>query len=214
VLEKKQADGAELSKLELKALTFCNARLANLTKPQVRDRTARKLLRQIGFRERLTTRATSLPACVEQERTNDSWQLFDFVCSIVASGDLTQLQNWVANPALFADGRSSTAIVFTDQVPVWLKVEAGGVLVSEQTLAGQRAHKRARTELARAVDEDAHSAALSALDETHCDSTLVRGAGSTEAARWRVSLLARQAVEDFFQPLLVPRGLQCNHTIG
>ena len=57
-----------------------------------------------------------------------------------------------------------------------------------------------------AADDAGLAAAAWDLDETEALSSLTRGPGSTDAARWRITLIFRQAVEDYWQPLLAPRG--------
>lgn len=206
----KIADGQELLKQEIKCLSFCRGRVDKWDEShRARDRTAKALMRQLGWRDRQTNRVTELSPEEEQRRMEDSWRLFDFVVSMVGGGDLEQLQHWVANPAFFAGDRRSTALVFTDQVPVWLKVQAGNLLVSEKKLDNVREHKRRRTAVAIAVaaaDDAGLAVAACDLDETEALSSLTRGPGSTDAARWRITLICRQAVEDYWQPLLAPRG--------
>ena len=206
----KIADGQELLKQERDCLSFGNRRLNKWSESHLaRDRTAKALMRQLGWRERQTNRVTELTPEEEQLRMEDSWRLFDFVVSMVGGGDLQQLQHWVANPAFFAGDRRSTAVLFTDQVPVWLKVQAGNLIVSEKKLDNVRQHKRLRTAVASAVaaaDDARLVAAACDLDETEALSSLTRGPGSTDAARWRITLICRQAVEDYWQPLLAPRG--------
>jgi hypothetical protein len=206
----KIADGQELLKQERDCLSFSHRRLDKWSEsPRAKDRTAKALMRQLGWRDRQTDRVTELSPVEEQRRMEDSWRMFDFVVSMVGGGDLQQLQHWVANPAFFAIDRRSTAVLFTDQVPVWLKVQAGNLLVSEKKLDSLREHKRRRLGVARAVaagDDAGLAAAAFDLDETEALSSLNRGPGSTDAARWRITLICRQAVEDYWQPLLPPRG--------
>ena len=54
--------------------------------------------------------------------------------AMVSTGTVEELANWVANPGQFVARRQETAIVLTDQVPVWLKVPAGQQLISERSL--------------------------------------------------------------------------------
>ena len=206
----KTAGGQELLKQERDCLSFCNRRIDKWSEShRAKDRTAKALMRQLGWRDRQTDRVTDLSPEEEQRRMEDSWRMFDFVVSMVGGGDLQQLQHWVANPAFFAGDRRSTAVLFTDQVPVWLKVQAGNVLVSEKKLNNMREHKRRRTAVASAAaaaDDAALAAAAYDLDETEAFSSLTRGPGSTDASRWRITLICRQAVEDYWQPMLPPRG--------
>ncbi len=107
-----------------------------------------------------------------------------------------------------------TAITFTDQIPVWLKVEAGSQLISEARLQEQsigqsvrRANRKA-AQLRKQGDEPeaGKDTVPEQTDERTGQSYLVKGPGSTSAARWRVSLLARQSVENYFDPSRDPTG--------
>ena len=57
-----------------------------------------------------------------------------------------------------------------------------------------------------AADDSGLAAAACDFDETEAVSSLTRGPGSTDASRWRITLICRQAVEDYWQPMLPPRG--------
>ena len=119
--------------------------------------------------------------------------------------------------------RLDTALLFIDQIPVWLKVEAGQQLVSEAKLtalkAGQKMRrarrKAAAKQLARLVtglkpgDEDEEQPPEASGDKGA--SYLTKGPGDVNACRWRVTLLARQAVLDYWNPKKIPSGGQMKY---
>ena len=117
-------------------------------------------------------------------------------------------------------------ILLTDQIPVWLKVEAGQQLVSERRLSALRSGKKLRQARRKAAAKKLAASVArkqpaqaedQAEEETEEDlpaepageqgeSYLIKGPGETSASRWRVSLLARQAVKHFWNPDKVPEG--------
>ena len=109
-------------------------------------------------------------------------------------------------------------MLFTDQIPVWLRVEAGSLVVSEAKLTAQRAGQKQRRarRLAAARKHSARVAGHTVPEEPlpeeasgeQADSYLSRGPGDTKADRWRVTYMARQAVRHFWQPGVVPKGIQ------
>ena len=117
-------------------------------------------------------------------------------------------------------------ILLTDQIPVWLKVEAGQQLVSERRLSALRSGKKLRQARRKAAAKKLAASVArkqpaqaedQAEEETEEDlpaepageqgeSYLIKGPGKTSASRSRVSLLARQAVKHFWNPDKVPEG--------
>ena len=227
----KQADEG-LDEDEEAVLKFATARLLNLeTKKKSRDRAAVNLLRQTGFRERQTNRSRQLSDEEEGRNLRSAWQFCDYLQWLTAKGSAEELGNFVAQPEQFVQRRSETAITLTDQIPVWLKVEAGSTLISENLLSAQREGKKRRRAARKAAakskgrgkgrgraatfrygsgqdlrtfgqEDEPDSEALpeEETDEAMGSSYLMKGPGSTDASRWRVSLLARQAVTGFFDP--------------
>ena len=216
----KQAEEG-LDETEEATLQFATDRLHNIeTKKKTRDKTAVALLRQTGFRERQTNRARQLSDEEEARNLRSAWQFCDYLQWLTAKGSAEELGNFVAQPEQFVQRRTETAVTLTDQIPVWLKVEAGSSLVSEALLSAQRQGQKRRKANRKAAakskgrgkgrggaatlgEEDepgSGSAPEEETDEARGSSYLIKGPGSTDASRWRCSLLARQAVTGFFDP--------------
>ena len=73
-----------------------------------------------------------------------AWRFFVYLLWLVANGSDSELVDFFAQPQQCRPNYRQTALLYTDQIPVWLKVEAGKTLVSEGKLAALRAgqHKR------------------------------------------------------------------------
>ena len=220
-----EADQEELPEEDARCLEFCQKRLAAWQKPRRRDRAALKLLKQTGFRERKTNRQTKLIEKEEAARLLRAWRFFDWLNYLVAYGTPDQLGDHVARPEEFMLHRKETVLLFTDQVPVWLKVEAGSLLLSERRASDCRAGKRQRQ--ARRVAAKAKAKVLGRplsgnrravkpaedLEEEEpsgsaATSYLQSGPGTTEASRWRATLICRQTVRHFWDAEAEPVGYQ------
>ncbi len=204
--------GEGLTEAEQATLDFAKGRLQAWESRTSRERAAKKLLRQTGFRERATNRQTKLSLAEETALLEKAWQFFDYLVWLTAAGPVQDLEKFVAKPEQFRLHANETAVVFTDQIPVWLKVEAGSQVVSEKRLEqqqkGQADRRKARKAalLRKETGQGAAEAVVGPVDEEAAQSYLVRGPGSTAAARWRISLLARQVVEGYFDPSQEPKG--------
>ena len=214
----------ELSEVEQACLKFVSGRLEAWHKPKAREKAALKLLKQTGFRERATNRKTALSAAGEKVLLEKAWRFFDFANWLVPNGSFAELADFFGNPQQFRLNFKETVLLWTDQIPVWLKVEAGLQLVSERTLKELRAGKKKRQarrkqaakKLARSVagqqPAPEQSEAEGDLAEepvgSEGQSYLAKGPGDANASRWRVTLLARQVVEHWFDPGQEPVGHQ------
>ncbi len=212
-LEAKQSV-EHLTEEEQATAEFAKARLEGWHCKKKRDKAALNLLQQTGFRERATNRQTKLGLAEETPLVEKAWRFFDYLVCLTGQGAVEDLAAFVGNPEQFRLHANETAVTFTDQIPVWLKVEAGTQLVSEQRLQQQhkgQADRRKARQLAQLRRQSGEGPAESTcvagpVEEQAAQSYLVRGPGSTEAARWRVSLLARQAVEHHFDANREPTG--------
>ena len=138
----------------------------------------------------------------------------------MAFGSIAELAEHVARPEEFSLHRKETALLFTGHALVWLKVEAGRLLVSDQRLgdcrAGQR-QRRARRLAAKAlVKPNPLPGSLTAVQEAEelpeevsgaaATSYLQTGPGSPEASRWRVTMICRQTVKHYWHATVEPVG--------
>ena len=142
---------------------------------------------------------------------------FDFINWLVPNGSSSELSDFVAQPEQFRLHYLDTVLLWTDQIPVWLKVDAGSQLVSESRLkavrAGgkQRKHRRQLAKLRLSALADSTEGGLPAelpaeAEGEQGESYLAKGPGDVDASRWRVTLIARQAVLNYWNPAKVPEG--------
>ena len=133
------------------------------------------------------------------------WQLYDYLIWLTAKGSLQELQSFVARPADFRKNWKKTAMLYTDQIPVWLKVEGAKQAVSTRKLGRQRQQQAARRDQRKQVKAGS-LAASTAAQAAASDSYLTAGPGSTKASRYRITYCARQAIEGFFDSSAQPEG--------
>ena len=129
---------------------------------------------------------------------------------LVSQGKTEGLKQFVAKPEKFRQNWKQTALLFTDQVPVWLMVEGDTQAFSRATQKRQRKQQAARREVRQKVksgqpvgDDERAEAAASENYQT-------RGPGSTNASRFRITYMARQAVKDYFDTSCRPAGEAAN----
>ena len=205
--------------MEEKALQFCTERLTSWQSAKRREKAAKKLLAQTGFRERRSNWRTALSAEQETKRLHDAWKFFDFLSWLVANGSDAELSAFFACPWQFRQRYRETALIFTDQIPVWLKVDSGATLTSEDKLSALRsgtrmtrsrraaAAKKMARRAGRQKDSDSSGEELPPeVSGAEAASYLSRGPGCGDALRFRITLIARQAVEGFWDPSRVPVG--------
>ena len=199
-------------------------RLLAWTGAKKREKAAAKLLKQTGHRERKTNWRTALSREQETDYLHKAWRFFDFLSWLVANGTHQELADFFAQPEQFRQRYRETALLFTDQIPVWLKVEAASTVVSEEKLAAlrsgqkqRRARRAGAKRLARRVAAEAAGQPVAEedlVDEPlpeeatgkEADSYLNRGPGSANADRSRITLIARQVIENFWNPAVAPVG--------
>ncbi|CAE7627376.1 unnamed protein product [Symbiodinium sp. CCMP2592] len=164
---------------ELAAMVQKKASLAS--KPKQRSKYQVQLLAKCGLRNRSCQQTANLSKEDEKARLDLSWRLWDMLLEQAAS-PTPQPDLPVASPEQWTIKRAETAITMSDQVPAWLKPTPGKVLTSVVRL--------------KLASEQSKAPRLA------CAS---RAPGV--AARWRISLVARQAVQNFFAPDRQPVGV-------
>ena len=138
--------------------------------------------------------------------------MFDYLLWLTAQGSVEDLRRFVARPELFRTNWKKTALLFTDQIPVWLKVDASTQAVSTKTLGRHRVQQAARRDLRKKLkagsshDPDDSTVGHAAASENY----QTRGPGSTDASRYRITYCARQAIENYFDESVQPAGDSLN----
>ena len=194
-----------LTSEEEKALSFSQERLTAWDIGRKKDKAALNLLSQISFVERKTNRLTKLSYEEETARLHCSWQLYDYLIWLTAKGSLEDLKSFVARPEDWRKNWKQTVLLFTDQIPAWLKVEGGKQAVSTTKLGSQRQQQAARRDQRKQVKAGS-LAASTAAQAAASDSYLTAGPGSTKASRYRITYCVRQAIDNFFDASAQPEG--------
>ena len=123
---------------------------------------------------------------------NKGWQCWDYLLHMVAAGSTEELRKYVANPERFA----------TKRIPVWLKASPDTALVSKAKVDGRRLAKRARTSRSKIAAGASQTAEAEVQPRT-----TVSAPGNPANSRYRISLVARQLVLDYFAEGKEPRGV-------
>ena len=206
----------QLSAEKLQELQAWRQKLKTLqTKKKQRDKEATKLAARAGLRERSCQQTQNISKEELRKRMEAAWRHYDSqlykAAQPVVQEDLPvrDREAWFVN-------RKQTVLTFSDQIPVWLKPPPGKMLVStvrQERALQQRVRKRARKKQAEQLKEEAAGEAaeqqMVAAEEELGEpeqpvETAARSPG--QAPRWRVSFVARQAVEEYFQPDKKPVG--------
>ena len=147
---------------EKKILAFCSGRLKAWERPDLKEIAARKLLRQTGFRERSTNVLLQLSDSEVETRLRQAWRFWDWIVWLVAYGSTEQLADYVADPHVFDQHRRQTVVVCTDQVPVWLKVDAAFRIYSDKKMGALAKAQGYRRLLRRCQADEAAPGIVSA----------------------------------------------------
>ena len=185
---------SSLTPLEQKELDSWKKKFASLTSNQKqKERYSQMLVVRSDMTRRSCQRATELSPEEERERVHLAWRFWDVQLALAGSGD--PLKVAVHNPEQWVLNAKDTALTFSDQIPVWLKVEPGKLLTSKHRLRLASEQRKLRRERKKAGEQAQTKVRLS---------TARKSPG--KPPRWRVSFVARQAVTDYFNPDRPPKG--------
>ena len=191
----KQTDPG-LTNYELKVLTAAQDRLTSWQNVRRKEKAMVKLLEQTAFSEKKTNRHTNMDHAEETARLHASWQLYDYILWLTAKGSQEELSHFVQNTERYRLGWRQTALTFTDQIPVWLKVEAGRQAQSMKRTSRLRRQQHARRDTRKAFKSGSEPDALTAATAAASESYLTSSPGDPAASRYRITYCARQAVEN------------------
>ena len=111
-----------------------------------RDKQSKFLVAKTGFIERAKQRQTPLTPAQEIERAERGWSHFDYILWLTGCADSPALANWVGQPERFVLNREHIVISQSDQIPVWLKPDAGKALFSQSLQKEHRAATKTEEE--------------------------------------------------------------------
>ncbi|CAE7504265.1 unnamed protein product [Symbiodinium natans] len=197
----------ETGKRELAAMKQKQASLANNKK--AREKYKVKLMAKCGLRSRTSQQTANLKLEKEKARLETAWRLWDLLLQQAASPTANEtlpvrdFEAWVAH-------RQETAVTMSDQIPAWLKPSPGKVVMSVLRLQLASEQRRLRHERTK----DRKTAAATGRPTAKAKAGPKAAARLGKAARapgvparWRVSLVARQAVRHYFSPDRKPVGV-------
>ena len=109
--------------------------------PGAQEKAINVVCKKMGARFIFPSRCTQLAEGEEEVRAELTWQQFDERMFIASCGEVEELKTWVADPQRFVQDRAKTWLLFSDQVPIWIKIGMLKILYSAAELAetGKRA---------------------------------------------------------------------------
>ena len=149
---------------------------------------------------------TQLAFSEKQVHCELTWQSFDCLTWLVGCGSEADLGQVVADPAEFAKHRKGAALVFSDAVPVWLHGHEGRPLVPVSVLESiqkERRQERLADALQRAGKEEEAQLARAAMARPLGQ---LDGPGKPAQEKLRLTWLARQCIDHYFNIEQVPKG--------
>ena len=154
-------------------------------------------------------RVTSLSKVQEEELVLQGWQCWDSLLYKCGHGTVAELRDYVADPERFVTKRKEITISMSDQIPVWIKADGDRCLVRRSVTTAQRLAKRRRTSRKKVAAGEMQT---EAADEQPM--TTKRTPGNTANSRYRVTLIARQVIHNYFRPETAPQGSRALHNSG
>ena len=185
-----------------------------------RDGYVLKIIDWSGMNVGTPSRKTSMTLAQEKLGWELSMRSFDRAIWLAGVGMAEDLKGQVALPEQFILHRTTCALVFTDQIPVWVKIGRRKMTCAEHESAssskdamrlaggatrGQRvshAWSQSSQKLRVVLMDHTEKAAAEGMTQRRSGSS-----GSGEDEKFRVTLEARQAVLHFFDPLQTPVGV-------
>jgi hypothetical protein len=180
--------------------------LSLLTKSK-RDKQGKYLVDKTGFVERSKQRQTPLSVEQEVERVERGWAHWDTLLWLTGCADSPELKDWVGQPERWIFNRENTVISMSDQIPVWLKPDAGKVLTHKAVGRARRIasnHRKSRRDVAKGAEQDEEAAEAQPR-------TLTIAAGNPANSRSRFTFVARQLIHKYYKEGVQPEGLLALH---
>ena len=115
-----------------------------------RNQFADRLMQKMNARTLLPSRYTMLNKKEEKKRCEITWQQMDERMWLGAFGSKDELAKWVADPASWQLHKKDTVLLFSDQVPVWIKIGHRKCVYADWEVASKtesKKRKRKRMEM-------------------------------------------------------------------
>jgi len=98
-----------------------------------------RLLAKMRAKVSTPSRSASLNANEELVRCEETWKSFDYVMWLAAFADKELLSKYVADPESFIARRAQTWLLFSDQIPFWVKIGKRKIVTAEfETVSKKR----------------------------------------------------------------------------
>ena len=181
---------------------YLQARLAKLDSSAASRLWQREYLAgKCGLLTRSKQRVTSLSKDQEGQLVMQGWACWDSLLWRIGCGSEEDLKDYVADAERLCVKRRDTVVSLSDQIPVWIKCDGEKCLVRKSVTTAQRLAKRqrkSRKEVAAGEQQTEN-----AVEQPQ---TTKRTPGNTANSRYRVTLIARQLIHNYFRPDADPQG--------
>ena len=205
-VEVKREDIGKLSNLEVQRAEKLRKRLKSLEKDHAKKFLANMIQRHLDARLLKPQRVLTLTMDEEKMRACDTWRLFDWMMDQMVRRSGKFFEDRFALPQQAMSRLHETVLMFSDQIPCWLKIAPGRQLFRKDEVPVKKKRKVDPKELLQqmtgqilisqvVVDEAAPEGEAAPEDENA--STAVgqkRGQGVSEQSRYRVTIEACQVV--------------------
>ncbi len=146
----------------------------------------------------------------EKVRCELTWKMWDSKLWLAAFGSEEELSTEVALPKQFKEQRSDTWLLFSDQIPFWVKIGHQRCLLAEEEVQGATTRRRLRrkvTPLEPPVGQMSQQVVEAIGDLPNEGQGQSRGRSTASQEKFRVTFEARQGVKDWFKVGERPTGV-------
>ena len=166
----------------------------------------RRLTSWMGARWGTPSKFTELTREQEQIRWQMTVQGFDNAVWRTAFGSQVELQYYVADPARFRERAARTALIFSDEIPFWVKLGHQKVLFADwevKTSANRSKTSSSLVQLSQSLGK------LAEHEDKRADEkvTQKRGPAKSGDDKFRITFEARQGVLNWFDSSQDPTGI-------
>ena len=154
-----------------------------------------------GMLTRSKQRVTSLSTEQEGQLVMQGWDCWDSLLWKIGCGSEEDLKDYVADAARLCVKSQDTVVSLSDQIPVWIKCDGEKCLVRKSVTTEGRLAKRRRKSRVQVAGGEKQTE-----KEVEQPQTTKRTPGNTANSRYRVTLIARQLIHNYFRPAADPQG--------
>ena len=197
---KSKAEDTELKLSEKQRMFAIEVRIEALQKRHARRYMANTLQRFSGARFLKPQRVMNLTPLEEKSRAEATWQNYDQVLHGVMNCEGKFLRSRFANPDQVNQNVRHTVLLFSDQIPVWIKIVPGRQLYAKGEVRKKSEKVAPEATMLQMTGQPMMSQRVVEQPSQH------RGQGHAEQERYRITYEACQAVFNYFDEEQEPRG--------